>query len=409
MPELLAPAGNREKLEAAIRYGADAVYMAGNVFGMRAFADNFTLEELKDAVAYAHAHGVRAYLTVNTMPREDEYPRLRTYLEALRDVHPDALIIADIGVLMLAKEILPDVEFHLSTQANAVSAAACRAWHALGVKRVVLARELSFEEIREIRKNIPETLELEAFIHGSMCISYSGRCLLSGFFTGRDANRGACAQPCRWGYHVSSVTVTEEKRPDLPLTVEECEGESFVFSSKDTCMIGHIPELMESGIDSFKIEGRMKSAYYAAVVTNTYRMAMDRYMAGNYVFDEAWQRELESVSHREYATGYYFSDSREDANLTTQNGYMKEKAYLATVTAYDEESGEATFVQKNKFFAHDAIELLTPGRVGIPFVSGDLFDENHAPIESTPHPYMRFSMKMPFAVKVGDIIRSAEK
>lgn len=409
MPELLAPAGNREKLEAAIRYGADAVYMAGECFGMRAFADNFSLNALKDAICYAHAHGVRAYLTVNTMPREEEYPRLREYLSCLADTPPDALIIADIGVLFLAKEILPSVEIHLSTQANAVSAAACRAWHTLGVKRVVLARELTLEEIRSIRANTPDTLELEAFIHGSMCISYSGRCLLSGFFTGRDANRGACAQPCRWNYRVSSVNVTEEKRPDLPLTVEECEGESFVFSSRDTCMIRHIPELMESGIDSFKIEGRMKSAYYAAVVTNTYRMAIDRYTAGSYAFDEAWQRELESVSHREYATGYYFTDSHADANLTTFNGYMKEKAYLATVVAYDEESGEATFIQKNKFFAGDTLELLTPGKTGIPFPSGALFDEAHNPIESTPHPYMRFSMKMPFAVKVGDIIRSAEK
>lgn len=406
MPELLSPAGNREKLEAAIRYGADAVYLAGDRFGMRAFADNFTLDELKDAVLYAHTHGVKVYLTVNTMPREAEYVYLRTYFEALRDVRPDALIVADVGVLALAKELLPDMELHLSTQANATSAAACRAWHAMGVKRIVLARELSLEEIKEIRQNTPDTLELEAFIHGSMCVSYSGRCLLSGFFTGRDANRGACAQPCRWNYHVKSVTLAEEKRPDLPLTVEECEGESFIFSSKDTCMIRHIPELMESGIDSFKIEGRMKSAYYAAVVTNTYRMAMDAYRAGNYVFDERWQRELESVSHREYATGYYFSDSHEDANLTEIDGYIKEKAYLATAVGYDPVSGEAEFVQKNKFFAGDTLELLTPGKTGIPFVSGELFDEAHTPIESTPHPYMHFFMKMPFPVKVGDIIRS---
>ncbi|MBQ9735480.1 MAG: U32 family peptidase [Clostridia bacterium] len=407
MPELLSPAGNREKLEAAIRYGADAVYMAAQQFGMRAFANNFTLPELADAVKYAHAHGVKAYLTVNTMPREGEYGMLRSYLEALREVRPDALIIADIGVLMLAKECLPDVEIHLSTQANATSSAACRAWHALGAKRIVLARELTLAEIREIRANTPETLELEAFIHGSMCVSYSGRCLLSGFFTGRDTNRGACAQPCRWKYEARRVEVVEEKRPDLPLTVEEYNGESFVFSSKDTCMIRHVPELMESGIDSFKIEGRMKSAYYAAVVTNTYRMAMDRYQMGNYAFDEAWMRELDSVSHREYATGYYFTDSREDANLTAFDGYIKEKAYLATALSYDEETGEALFVQKNKFVSGDRIELLTPGRVGIPLVSGALFDENHEPIESTPHPYMKFYMKMPFPVKAGDIIRSA--
>ena len=407
MPELLAPAGNREKLEAAIRYGADAVYLSGNRFGMRAFADNFTVEELKDAVRYAHGKGVKVYLTVNTMPREEEYPFLRAYFEELADAHLDALIIADVGVMALARELLPDIELHLSTQANATSAAACRAWHAMGVKRIVLARELTLEEIKSIRANTPDTLELEAFIHGSMCISYSGRCLLSGFFTGRDANRGACAQPCRWQYHVKKVTVTEEKRPDLPLTLEEYEGESFVFSSKDTCMIRHIPELMESGINSFKIEGRMKSAYYAAVVTNTYRMAMDAYTAGNYTFDERWQRELESVSHREYATGYYFTDSHEDANLTTQDGYIKEKAYLATVVGYDAVSGEAEFVQKNKFFQGDALELLTPGKTGIPLVAGTLFDQDHAPIESTPHPYMHFYMKMPFPVKIGDIIRSA--
>lgn len=407
MPELLSPAGNREKLEAAIRYGADAVYLAGECFGMRAFADNFTIEGLKEAVAFAHERGVKVYLTVNTMPREAEYPLLHAYFEALKEVLPDALIIADVGVLALAKEILPEVELHLSTQANATSAAACRAWHQMGVKRIVLARELTLEEIKEIRKNTPDSLELEAFIHGSMCVSYSGRCLLSGFFTGRDANRGACAQPCRWSYHVKNVTVTEEKRPDLPITVEECEGESFVFSSKDTCMIRHIPELMESGIDSFKIEGRMKSAYYTAVVTNTYRMAMDAYRAGNYCFDERWQRELESVSHREYATGYYFTDSKEDANLTTVDGYIKEKAYLATVVGYDPKSGEAEFVQKNKFFANDTLELLTPGKTGIPFVAGALFDAAHSPIESTPHPYMHFYMKMPFPVKIGDIIRSA--
>ncbi len=409
MPELLSPAGNREKLEASVRYGADAVYMAGECFGMRAFADNFSLQELKDAVDYTHLHNKRAYLTVNTMPREGEYSRLRAYLDELKSVRPDALIVADIGVLALVREILPDMEIHLSTQANAISSAACRAWHALGAKRIVLARELSLNEIKEIRENTPDSLSLEAFIHGSMCVSYSGRCLLSGFFTGRDANRGACAQPCRWHYTVKRMEITEEKRPDLPLTVEECGGESFVLSSKDTCMIRHIPELMESGIDSFKIEGRMKSAYYTAVVTNTYRMAMDRYTAGGYLFDEAWQRELESVSHREYATGYYFTDSKQDANLCHEDGYIKEKAYLATVVGYDADRGEAELVQKNKFFAGDKIELLTPGKTGIPLEAGALFDENRNPIPSVPHPYMRFFMKVPFSVRIGDIIRSAEK
>ena len=408
MPELLSPAGNREKLETAIRYGANAVYLAGERFGMRAFADNFSLEDIFDAIRYAHARGVKLYLTVNTMPREGEYAALRSYFEALKALPPDALIVADVGVLMLAKEILPGVELHLSTQANAVSSAACRAWHALGAKRIVLARELTLEEIKEIRANTPSSLELEAFIHGSMCVSYSGRCLLSGFFTGRDANRGACAQPCRWNYNVKRVEITEEKRPDLPLVIEEHNGESYVMGSRDTCMIRHIPELMESGIDSFKIEGRMKSAYYAAVVTNTYRMAMDAYEKGNYTFDPSWERELESVSHRDYATGYYFASSVADANLCTNNGYVGEKAYLAYAVAYDEKSRLATFVQKNKMVLGQSVELLTPGRIGAPLTVEELYDEVGNTIESTPHPQMRFAMRMPFPVKVGDILRGGE-
>ena len=409
MPELLSPAGNREKLETAIRYGADAVYLSGERFGMRAFADNFSVDGIRDAVRYAHEWGVKLYLTVNTMPKEGEYGALRAYFEVLRDTPPDALIVADIGVLMLAKEVLPHVDLHLSTQANAVSSTACRAWHALGAKRIVLARELTLEEIKEIRVNTPHTLELEAFIHGSMCVSYSGRCLISGFFTGRDANRGACAQPCRWNYRVKRLEITEEKRPELPLTVEEHNGESYVMGSRDTCMIRHIPSLMESGIDSFKIEGRMKSAYYAAVVTNTYRMAMDAYAAGNYTFDPLWERELQSVSHREYATGYYFDSPSENANLCENNGYMGEKAYLAYAVAYDRESGFATFVQKNKMTLGQTVELLTPGKTGVSLTVTELRDEQGAPIDATPHPQMRFLMKMPFPVKEGDILRGGEE
>lgn len=408
MPELLSPAGNREKLETAIRYGADAVYMAGERFGMRAFADNFTVDGIRDAVRYAHEKGVKLYLTVNTMPREGEYAALRSYFEALRDTPPDALIVADIGVLMLAKEVLPHVTLHLSTQANAISAASCRAWHALGVKRIVLARELTLAEIKEIRANTPDSLELEAFIHGSMCVSYSGRCLLSGFFTGRDANRGACAQPCRWNYRIKSLEIVEEKRPDMPLTLEEHNGEAYVMGSRDTCMIRHIPELMESGIDSFKIEGRMKSAYYTAVVTNTYRMAMDAYARRESAFDPLWERELQSVSHREYATGYYFDNATENANLCENNGYVGEKAYLAYAVAYDEESGLGVFVQKNKMIKGQRVELLTPGKTGCSFVAEDIFDTDLAPIDSTPHPQMSFFMKTPFPVKEGDIIRNGE-
>ncbi len=408
MPELLAPAGNFEKMKAAILYGADAVYLAGAAFGMRAAADNFTLEELRETVSYAHERGKRVYLTVNVMPHEREYTALRQYFSDLQSIPVDALIVADLGVVALAKELLPQVAIHVSTQANVVSAAACRAYYELGASRVVLARELTFAEILAIRKEAPKDLELEAFIHGSMCISYSGRCLLSNFFTGRDANRGMCTQPCRWQYKIKErqFELVEEKRPDVPIPLVEENGETFFLSSRDTCMIEHIPALMEAGIDSFKIEGRMKSAYYAAVVTNTYRMAMDSYSAGNYVYDPRWLRELESVSHRPYHTGFYFDQPTENANTTDNPGYLRENAYLATVEEYDEQSGLARLRQKNKFAVGASIELLTPGKTGAPLVAGAMFDEAMQPIDAVPHPQMSFYMQMPFAVKPGDIIRA---
>ncbi len=404
MPELLSPAGNYEKMIAAIRYGADAVYLAGGMFGMRAAADNFTEEEMGQAVAYAHAHGVRVYVTVNTMPREWEYAPLRAYIRALKEIGPDALIVADIGVMALIREVWEDAEIHVSTQANTVSSATCRAWQALGAKRVVLSRELTLDEIRTIRQNVPDDLEIECFVHGSMCISYSGRCLLSNFLTDRDANHGACTQPCRWNY-----TIVEEKRPDTPLPIEEEGGETFIMSSKDLCTIEHVPALIEAGITSFKIEGRMKSAYYTAVVTNAYRMAMDAYEQGSREHDPAWLRELESVSHREYATGYFFADSHEDARTCKNMGYLREKAYLATVLSYDEKSGEAFCVQRNKLTAGMRAELLTPGMVGRPFVCEALYDAAHSPIDAAPHPGMKFYVKMPFAVKEGDILRGGSE
>ena len=404
-PEILSPAGNLEKMKAAILYGADAVYLAGQLFGMRAAADNFSLSELREAVEYAHERGVKVYLTVNTMPRENEYDSLRAYFEQLKSIDVDALIIADIGVLMLAREIIPQKDIHISTQANSVSSADCRAWYNLGAKRVVLARELTLEEIKAIKAGIPEDLEIECFIHGSMCVSYSGRCLLSGHMIGRDANRGMCAQPCRWNYTLRGYEIAEEKRPDAVMPVEEINGETFIMASRDTCMIEHIPELVEAGIDSFKIEGRMKSAYYTAVVTNTYKMAVDSYFSGSYEYNPLWYRELESVSHRDYATGYYFTDSHIDANLSKINGYIKDKAYLATVLEYDADSGVALFSQRNKMCVGDEIELLTPGKVGVPLVATELKDENGEVIAATSHPYMKFYMKMPFAVMPGDIIR----
>ncbi len=394
-------------MKSAILYGADAVYLAGQIFGMRAAADNFSIEELDEAVKYAHERGVRVYLTVNTMPREHEYPLLREYFESLKNIDIDALIIADIGVLTLAREMLPEIEIHISTQANTVSAAACLAWQRLGAKRVVLARELTLDEIKAIRAAIPDDLEIECFVHGSMCVSYSGRCLLSNHIIGRDGNRGMCAQPCRWNYTIRGYEIVEEMRPDVAIPLEEVNGETFILSSRDTCTIEHIPELIEAGINSFKIEGRMKSAYYTAVVTNTYKMAIDSYFSGRFEYDPRWYRELESVSHRDYHTGYYFTDSHTDANTSSTTGYIKDKAFLAVVLDYNAETGEALMSQRNKMSAGDPIELLTPGACGVPLVVTEIYDEKHEPIPSTPHPYMNFYMKVPFAVKAGDIIRAS--
>lgn len=406
-PELLAPAGNFEKLKAAVLYGADAVYLAGNAFGMRAAADNFTNDELTEAVAYAHARGVKVYVTVNTMPRTAEYAALEEYLCFLATTGADAIIVSDLGVLALAKRVAPSLEIHVSTQASSVSVADVLAWRDLGAKRVVLARELTMKEVAEICAVKPEDTDIECFVHGAMCVSYSGRCLLSNYYTGRDSNRGACAQPCRWNYR--TLEIYEEKRPEQPLPLYEDKDGTFIMSSRDMCMIEHIPELIESGITSFKIEGRMKSAYYTAVVTNAYRMAIDAYLAdpAGYCFDPAWLDELCSVSHRDYATGYWFDLPSETAQTCENMGYIREKAYIATVTAYDAESGMATFIQRNKVSRGEAVELISPGKIGVGFTVEEIFDEEGAPIESAPHPTMLFKVRMPFAVKVGDIMRGA--
>lgn len=406
-PELLAPAGNFEKLKAAVLYGADAVYLAGNAFGMRAAADNFTNEELAEAVAYAHARSVKVYVTVNTMPRTNEYAALEEYLCFLATTGADAIIVSDLGVLALAKRVAPDMEIHVSTQASSVSVADVLAWRDLGAKRVVLARELTMKEVAEICAAKPEDTDIECFVHGAMCVSYSGRCLLSNYYTGRDSNRGACAQPCRWNYR--TLEIYEEKRPEQPLPLYEDKDGTFIMSSRDMCMIEHIPELIESGITSFKIEGRMKSAYYTAVVTNAYRMAIDAYLSDpeHYRFDPAWLEELCSVSHRDYATGYWFDLPSETAQTCENMGYIREKAYIATVTAYDAESGIATFIQRNKVSRGEAVELISPGKIGVGFTVEEIFSEEGEPIESAPHPTMIFKVRVPFAVKVGDIMRGA--
>ena len=413
-PELLSPAGDFEKLKAAVRYGADAVYLAGESFGMRTASANFTDEELAEAVGYTHERGVRLYVTVNVMPRDSEYKELERFLKYLGSIGVDAFIISDMGVFSLAKEVAPNVDIHVSTQASAVSAASCLAWHRLGAKRIVLARELTLKDIENIRAALPAEVELETFIHGSMCIAYSGRCLLSEYLIGRDANRGACAQSCRWVYRPASkitMDIAEEKRPDDVLPVIESGGDTFVMSSRDMCMIEHIPELIKAGITSFKLEGRVRSAYYTAVVTNTYRMAIDSYFADpdDYKCLPEWKRELCSVSHRQYDTGFFFTPPHERANVVDDMGYIREKAYLATAVSGSDEDGFATFVQRNKLIAGEPVELLTVGRPGIPFTAGKLTDEAGEPIPDTPHPGQIFRLKCPVPVKEGDILRGGEK
>ena len=404
LPELLSPAGNFEKMRFAFLYGADAVYLSGRRFGMRAAADNFSDEELASACEYAHALGKRVYVTVNVMPHSGELEELRDYLSVLGGIKPDAVIVADMGVLSLCRKLLPEsVDLHISTQGATVNYESCRVWHELGAKRVVLARELRLEEIAEIRAKTPSTLELEAFIHGAMCVSFSGRCLLSEYYTGRDANRGKCAQPCRWIYNFA-----EEKRKDSPLTGEVHPEGTYIFGSKDMSLIEHIPELCKCGLDSLKIEGRMKSAYYAAVVTNCYRMALDSYAADGekYRFDERLLCELDSVSHREYCTGYYFDHPMNNPNLASVPGYMGEKSFLATVEDYDSESSFALCLQRNKLVSGAQAELISPGTVGRSFILSDMRDENMEPIESAPHAKQKFYVKLPFAAKKGDIIRA---
>ena len=420
-PELLSPAGNFEKLKAALLYGADAVYLAGQSFGMRSAADNFSVEELREAVEYTHARGKRLFLTLNTMPHGDEYAALREFLTEIKNIGIDAYIVADLGVMATLTEINPEAEIHVSTQASIVSPEAALAYVRMGAKRLVLARELTLTEIKAIRDRIPEDVELEAFVHGSMCVSYSGRCMLSHMMTGRDANRGKCTQPCRWNY-----IIYEEKRPDLPIPIEQTELGTFIMSSKDMCTIEHIPELIEAGINSFKIEGRMKSAYYTAVVTNAYRMAIDSYMADpeNYTYDPALLRELESVSHREYCTGYYLDMPIENAQLGTQTGYIRDKAYFATATEYDENEAKRLadcgialeneqgklfrFIQRNKVKIGDSAEIISPSKIGAPLTVTELYLQNGEAVESAPHPSMIFWARVPFEVYEGDIMRAGE-
>ncbi|MBQ8324731.1 MAG: U32 family peptidase [Clostridia bacterium] len=397
-PEILSPAGNPEKLRFAVDYGADAVYCALERFGMRRAADNFTKESLASAIAYAHEKGKKVYLTVNVMPHEGEFGDLPRFIAEADELKPDAYIVSDPGVMDCIKANAKDPERHLSTQASTVNAAACRFWHRQGVKRIVLARELSLAEIKAIRKNIPKELELEAFVHGAMCVSYSGRCLLSNYFAGRDANGGACAQPCRWKYYVH-----EEKRPQDVISAEQDAYGTYLFSSKDLCMIDHIGELAEASLDSLKIEGRVKSAYYTAAVTNAYRMALDDYYDGK-PFNPAYMAEVESVSHREYATGYFYGNPHENANIVGNNVYLKDRAFLAVVKDYNPETGLALCEQFNKMQIGDKANLLSPGTTGRDITVTELFDKDGNPIGDTKHPRMPFYLRVENA-KAGDLIR----
>ncbi len=402
MVELLSPAGDFEKLRAAIRFGADAVYLAGKSFGMRAAAGCFSESELQDAVSFCHARQKRVYLTVNTMPRTHEYPALREFLSRMAKIPFDAYIAADLGVISLIKEISPERKIHISTQASVTSAKSAAAYYSLGASRVVLSRELCFEEIEAIRAETPPELELEVFIHGAMCVSYSGRCLLSSYLTGRDANRGMCAQPCRWEYDI-----VERSRQGEPLPIEGDGRGTFIFGSKDLCMIEHIPRLLQSGVCSFKIEGRMKSAYYAAVTANAYRMAIDSFVSDpeGYRFNPEWLKELESVSHREYDTGFFLSSPEKDAKVCSFNGYLQTRAYIGECFEYDPKKGVAGFIQKNKLSVGDRAELLSPGKTGRAFTVTGMKDENGNDIESCPHPSMKFYINMPFEANAGDMLR----
>ena len=394
-PELLAPAGDFEKLQMAVLYGADAVYLAGTSFGMRSFTGNFTPEELPKAVKYAHDHGVRVHCTVNTMPRNDEVVRLPEHLELLQDAGVDALIMADMGVFSLAGKYAPRCERHISTQASISNYECARAWYELGAQRVILARELSLNEIREIRAKTPAELEIETFVHGAMCVSYSGRCLLSSYMTGRDSNRGACAQPCRYEY-----ALMEEKRPGEYFPVFEDEKGTYIMNSRDMCMIDHLDDLMDAGVASLKIEGRAKSAYYAAIVTGAYRHCLDAVAAGE-TPDPVWRDEVEHVSHRHYSTGFFYG---QPGQYTANSRYIREWQVAAIITDCDAE-GNATLSLRNKFRTGDEVEIVGPDTRPFTMTVPEMIDSDGLPLTEARTPQMTFTMKLPRPVPPLSMVR----
>ena len=401
-PELLVPASSLEVLKTAVIYGADAVYIGGEAFGLRAKAKNFSSEDMKAGIAFAHEHGVKVYVTANILAHNDDLDGAREYFRELKEIGPDALIISDPGMFMIAKEVWPEVEIHISTQANNTNYQTYRFWWQQGAKRVVSARELSLAEIKEIREHIPEEMEIESFIHGAMCISYSGRCLLSNYFTGRDANQGACTHPCRWKY-----AVVEEKRPGEYLPVYENERGTYIFNSKDLCMIEYIPEIIDAGIDSLKIEGRMKTALYVACVARTYRKAIDDYLESEekYRANMDWYRaEIAKCTYRQFTTGFYFGKPDENTQIYDNNTYVNEFVYLGTVEKIDER-GFAKFEQRNKFCVGDTIELMKRDGQNIETKVLAMYNEEGEAVESCPHSKQVIYVELSVKPEVYDIMR----
>jgi len=393
-PELLSPAGDREKLEMALHYGADAVYLAGKQYGLRAFAGNFEPDELRDAVALTHSYGAKAYVTVNILPHESQLSPLPAYLEQLSESGADALIIADLGVMALAKKYAPNLALHVSTQFGVVNSETANMLSDFGAKRIIVARELHLDEIASIRAHTPSELEIEAFVHGAMCVSFSGRCLLSNYMTGRDGNGGVCAQPCRWKYHLM-----EETRPGQYFEITEEPGGTHIMNSRDMCMIEHLPELIAAGVSSFKIEGRMKSAYYAAMSTYAYRHALDDALAGK-TFDPDWLTECNKISHRQYSTGFYFG---EPGQYYSDNMYFSDADVVAVVESCDGQ--EAALTERNRFSVGETLELVNRGEKPHRFIVTDLRDGEGTAIECARHPMMALRMRLPAAAEKYSILR----
>ena len=404
--ELLIPASSLEVLKIAVIYGADAVYIGGEVFGLRAKAKNFSMEDMAEGIQFAHEHGVKVYVTANILAHNGDLEGVREYFTQLKEIKPDALIISDPGIYTIAKEICPEIERHISTQANNTNYGTYQFWWNQGAKRVVTARELSLKEIAEIRKNIPDEMEIETFVHGAMCISYSGRCLLSNYFTGRDANQGACTHPCRWKY-----AVVEEKRPGEYLPVYENERGTYIFNSKDLCMIEHIPELIDAGIDSFKIEGRMKTALYVATVARTYRKAIDDYLESPELYKKNmdWYKEqISNCTYRQFTTGFFFGKPSEESQIYDNNTYIKEYTYLGIVGERNEE-GLYRIEQRNKFSVGEQIEVMKPDGRNIPVTVKRIVDEDGNEMESAPHPKQVLYIDLGQELEMYDILRRQEE